>query len=150
MPWQVTEVQKALKGADYPMNGQQLAELAQSNGADEDLVAELRGISGEVGGPNGVMKELKGELGGPPPGGNKSDEKTYKDVAGPAFQANEVQKSLKGADYPADGDQLAELAKKNGAGDDLVGALRGMRQVDGPNGVMKELKDHLGGKPDDA
>jgi Protein of unknown function (DUF2795) len=64
-----------------------------------------------------------------------------------AFQVTEVQKALKGADYPMDGKQLSQLAKKNGAGDDLVDALRGVGQVDGPNTVMKELKDHLGGKP---
>lgn len=61
--FQVTEVQKALKGADYPMEGAQLAELAEKNGADPELVDALRGLR-EVGGPNGVMKELKGELGG--------------------------------------------------------------------------------------
>jgi hypothetical protein len=148
MSYQVTEVQRVLKGADYPMDGKALSELARKNGADQDLVERLAELR-EVDGPNGVMKELKGELGGPTPGGNKSDEKHYKDVEGPAFQVNEVQKYLKGADYPMDGKALAELAKKNGAGEDLVGALRGLREVDGPNGVMKELKDHLGGKPGD-
>ena len=34
MAFQVTEVQKALKGANYPMDGDQLADLAQRNGAD--------------------------------------------------------------------------------------------------------------------
>ena len=63
MAFQVTEVQKALKGADYPMNGQQLADLAKSNGADEQLVNALRGVR-QVDGPNAVMKELKGDLGG--------------------------------------------------------------------------------------
>ena len=63
MAFDVTEVQKALKGADYPMTGDQLAELAQSNGADDALVQELRGIGREVDGPSGVMKELKGNLG---------------------------------------------------------------------------------------
>jgi hypothetical protein len=48
-----------------------------------------------------------------------------------------------------DGKQLAQLAKKNGAGDDLVDALKGVKQVDGPNTVMKELKNSLGGKPGD-
>lgn len=67
-----------------------------------------------------------------------------------AFQVTEVQRFLKGADYPMDGKALAELAKKNGAGDDLVEALRGIGKVDGPNAVMKELKDHLGGRPGDA
>ncbi|MDN5750007.1 MAG: DUF2795 domain-containing protein [Pseudonocardia sp.] len=61
-----------------------------------------------------------------------------------AFQVTEVQKALKGADYPMDGPQLAELANRNGADSDLVDALRGLREVEGPNGVMKELKGDLG------
>lgn len=65
------------------------------------------------------------------------------------FQVTEVQKALKGADYPMDGKQLAELAKSNGADQELVDALSGLRQVDGPNGVMKELKGDLGGSTDD-
>jgi hypothetical protein len=146
MAFQVTEVQHSLKGADYPMDGKALAGLAKKNGAGKDLVEALKGV-GKVDGPNEVMKQLKGELGGPTPGGNKSAEKTYKNVEGPAFQVTEVQKYLKGADYPMDGKALAQLAKKNGAGDDLVKALQGLRKVDAPSGVMKELKDHLGGKP---
>ena len=63
MGFQVTEVQKALRGANYPMDGEQLAELAKSNGAERELVDALRGLR-EVEGPNGVMKELKGDLGG--------------------------------------------------------------------------------------
>ena len=66
-----------------------------------------------------------------------------------AFQVTEVQKALKGADYPMDGAQLADLAKKNGADADLIDALKGLRQVDGPNGVMKELKGELGGSTKD-
>ena len=62
MAWQVTEVQKALKGAEYPATGEQLAELARKNGS-EDLADELGSI-GEVSGPDQVMHELKGELGG--------------------------------------------------------------------------------------
>lgn len=62
-----------------------------------------------------------------------------------AFQVTEVQKALKGADYPMDGTQLAELARSNGADQELVDALRGVRQVDGPNTVMQELKGDLGG-----
>jgi hypothetical protein len=89
MAWQVTEVQKALKGANYPMTGDQLADLARGNGADDALVEELRGLR-EVDGPNGVMKELKGELGGSTPGGNDAAEHQYKDVDGPSFQVTDV------------------------------------------------------------
>jgi hypothetical protein len=66
-----------------------------------------------------------------------------------AFQVTEVQRVLKGADYPMDGKQLAALAKKNGAGDDLVGALKGVGKANGPNEVMKQLKGDLGGRPGD-
>jgi Protein of unknown function (DUF2795) len=65
-----------------------------------------------------------------------------------AFQLTDVQKALKGVDYPADGDKLAEAARSNGGSADLVEALRGMREVDGPNGVMKELKGQLTGSND--
>jgi hypothetical protein len=64
MAFEVTEVQKCLKGADYPATGEQLAELARGNGAADDLVEALRGIGDEVDGPNGVMKRLKGHLTG--------------------------------------------------------------------------------------
>ena len=146
MAFQVTEVQKALKGADYPMDGKALSALAKKNGGSSELVDALQGLR-EVDGPNTVMKELKGSLGGPTPGGDSSKEKTYKDVEGPSFQVTEVQKALKGAEYPMDGAALSKLAKKNGGSSELVDALQGLREVDGPNTVMKELKDHLGGKP---
>jgi hypothetical protein len=42
------------------------------------------------------------------------------------------------------GKALSKLAKKNGADDDLVDALEGLREVDGPNTVMQELKGSLG------
>ena len=61
------------------------------------------------------------------------------------FQVTEVQKALAGADYPMDGDALAALAERNGADAALVDALRPLREVEGPNGVMKELKGDLGG-----
>jgi hypothetical protein len=146
MAFQVTEVQRVLKGADYPMDGKALSALAKKNGAGDDLVTALKGL-GEVDGPSGVMKQLKGELGGATSGGTRSGEREYKDVEGPAFQVNEVQKYLKGADYPMDGKELAELAEKNGAGDDLAGVLKGLGRVTGPNEVMKQLKEHVGGRP---
>jgi hypothetical protein len=146
--FQVTEVQKALKGFDYPGGSDDLARHAEGNGADSELVEALRGLKKDDGfdGPNAVMHELKEQadaLGGPTPGGRTQRE--TKDVQGPAFQVTEVQKALKGADYPMDGRQLADLARSNGGSDELVEALRGLRQVEGPNGVMKELKEHLGG-----
>jgi len=63
--FQVTEVQKALKGFDYPGSPQDLADHAQQNGADRELVDALRGLTKDrFDGPNAVMSELKGQLGG--------------------------------------------------------------------------------------
>ena len=65
------------------------------------------------------------------------------------FQVTEVQKALKGFDYPGSPDQLAEHAEHNGAGRDLVEALRDMdkESFDGPNAVMQALSKEgvLGG-----
>jgi hypothetical protein len=67
-----------------------------------------------------------------------------------AFQITEVQKALKGVDYPASRDDLAAHAERNGADRELVDALRNMskRSFDGPNVVMKELKGSLTGSGD--
>ncbi len=145
--FQVTEVQKALKGFDYPGSAADLAKQAESNGADAALADALRSLGKDsFDSPTTVMHELSAQadaLGGPTEGGRK--ERQTKDIEGPAFQVTEVQKALKGADYPMEGQDLAELAKSNGADEQLVEALRGVGEVGGPNGVMKELKGHLGG-----
>ena len=67
-----------------------------------------------------------------------------------AFQVTEVQKALKGVDYPADSEELASHAERNGADRELVEALRGMKKgsFDGSTAVMKGLKGDLTGSRD--
>lgn len=67
------------------------------------------------------------------------------DTPGMGLQVTEVQKALRGADYPADRDDLAELAESNGA-DDVAEALRSVdaAEFDGPDDVMAALKGQLG------
>ena len=62
MAFQVTDVQSALKGADYPADGAQLGATAKDNGASDELVQALEGI-GRAEAPTDVMQELKGQLG---------------------------------------------------------------------------------------
>jgi hypothetical protein len=64
-----------------------------------------------------------------------------------AFSPPEVQKALRGADYPATGTQLAQLAERNGAGRDLVETIKNLdsKTYDGPDKVMEALKGELGG-----
>jgi hypothetical protein len=53
----------------------------------------------------------------------------------------EVQKHLSGIDYPASRDELIEHARKKGADDGILQALRRLpdREYDGPNAVSKEI-----------
>ena len=61
MAFQITEVQKALKGVDYPASKEELASRAERNGGDRELVDALRSMNKDCfDGPNAVTKELKG------------------------------------------------------------------------------------------
>ncbi|WP_329201746.1 MULTISPECIES: DUF2795 domain-containing protein [unclassified Streptomyces] len=53
----------------------------------------------------------------------------------------DVQKALKGAQYPASADDLASLAKSNGADDAVVEKLQssGSKRYDGPDDVQKAV-----------
>jgi hypothetical protein len=53
----------------------------------------------------------------------------------------EVQKHLKGVDYPASRDDIVSAARSNDAPDDVVSALESMRddRFDGPDDVMRSL-----------
>ena len=67
MAFQVTEVQKALKGVDYPAGRDDLARAAEGNGADSELVSALRDLDKEsFDGPNAVQAAMKGRLTGSP------------------------------------------------------------------------------------
>ena len=53
----------------------------------------------------------------------------------------EVQKALKGVQYPSSKDDLVAAAEGNGASGDVLDGLRGLpdQQFDGPDDVMKAL-----------
>jgi hypothetical protein len=53
----------------------------------------------------------------------------------------ELQKYLKGVDYPASKDDLASTAESNGAPGEIVEAIRSSSQdtFDGPTGIEKAL-----------
>ena len=53
----------------------------------------------------------------------------------------ELQKYLKGVDYPVDRDELVQTAESNGAPQEIVDALRKADQdrFDGPNAVQKAV-----------
>ena len=53
------EVQKHLKGMRYPASKEDLVSTAEQNGADEDLLEQLRSVDrDEFTGPDDVMEAL--------------------------------------------------------------------------------------------
>jgi hypothetical protein len=65
MAFNVTEVQKALRGADYPASKEELADLAEGNGADQELVDAIRDLDREdFDGPDDVQEAFRGQLTG--------------------------------------------------------------------------------------
>jgi hypothetical protein len=54
----------------------------------------------------------------------------------------DVQKALKGMDYPAKKDDIVGQAERNGAGDEVLEALRGLpeKQYDGPDQVSEVVR----------
>ncbi|THA63807.1 DUF2795 domain-containing protein [Streptomyces sp. A0958] len=53
----------------------------------------------------------------------------------------ELQKCLSGVGYPAGKDAIVEQARKNGAGDEVMAALKGLpeKQYESPAEVNKEV-----------
>jgi len=53
------QLQRALKGADYPATKDELIEVAEGNDASEDILEELRAMDVEtVDGPDEVVEAL--------------------------------------------------------------------------------------------
>jgi hypothetical protein len=61
---QVTEVQRALSGVDYPADRDHLVEHARQHGASDDVIQALEHADADrFDGPDQVMRSLKGQLG---------------------------------------------------------------------------------------
>jgi hypothetical protein len=57
----------------------------------------------------------------------------------------ELQKSLKGVDYPASKDDVVKAAEKNGADNEVLDALRNLSEdsFEKPTDVTKALSDEM-------
>ena len=55
----------------------------------------------------------------------------------------DLQKALKGMDYPASKQQIVEHAESSGAGSEVLEALKGIddREYEGPSGVSSAVFD---------
>jgi hypothetical protein len=56
----------------------------------------------------------------------------------------QLQKHLKGVDYPASKSDLVATAREHGADQDIIAALEAMpdREYDGPNAVSQAVTQH--------
>jgi hypothetical protein len=72
---------------------------------------------------------------------NKSKKKGDSDMPEPGTSVIDVQKFLKGMDYPASKDELMTMAKQNKANDDVLDALDMLPEMDyeSPADVTSEL-----------
>lgn len=53
------DIQKYLKGAEYPVSKDELVDIAQENNAPEEVISQIQDLPAEeFGGPQDVMKAL--------------------------------------------------------------------------------------------
>ncbi|GAA5514100.1 hypothetical protein Dcar01_02852 [Deinococcus carri] len=147
------QLQKHLKGVNYPASKQDLVDAAGKNGADDDVRAALDALPDEE---YQTPAEVSQALGGHEDGGNDRDgDKGDKDDRRNADRDHkgsqrgdhakggergqddgdngdggekrinpiQLQKHLKGVDYPASKQDLLDAAGKNGADDEVRAAL---------------------------
>ena len=135
------EVQKALKGMDYPAKKQDLIEKARENGAPQQVMQVLENLPDkEFSNAVDVSKEF-GE------GGRGGQEKgqgiSHRGAGSPPIEA---QKALKGMDYPAGKQEILEKARKNSASQEVMDILEDLPEKEYENAadVSKEFSGETG------
>ncbi|GAA5534887.1 DUF2795 domain-containing protein [Deinococcus aluminii] len=163
------QLQKHLKGVDYPASKQDLVQAAEQNGADENVRAALDQLPDEqYQTPADVSKALGDVEDG---GGSDQDDRGHgqrggrdgeqdrreqgdnhgqdDDHGGQGARINpiQLQKHLKGVDYPASKQDLVQAAERNGADENVRAALDRLpdNEYNKPSDVSKALGDLEGG-----
>jgi uncharacterized membrane protein YgcG len=150
------EVQKALKGMDYPAKKEELIKQAKNNNASKEVMDVLEKLPDKkYGNAVDVSKEFKGEGGerggrggsrggqGSHGGGRGSHQESegisHRGAGSPPIEA---QKALKGMDYPASKEEIVQHAKKHNADEEVMRVLKDIpdRQYENAVDVSKEFK----------
>jgi len=121
-------VEKYLAGVDYPANRQDLLDQARANNADNDIMETLAGLPEQTyHSPIDVSKAMAGsEI----ESGQRSSREGFEGRSvsrSTAVSAAEVQRYLRGMDYPAGIREVISLAQKNGAPGDVLDILQRIR-----------------------
>jgi flagellar motility protein MotE (MotC chaperone) len=156
------EVQKALKGMDYPAKKKDLIEKARENDAPQEVMHVLENLPdkefenavdvsrefGEGGGGRG------GHQGGSSRGGHQgggsrgSQEQEGQGIShrGAGSPPIEAQKALKGMDYPARKQEILEKARDNNATKEVMDILEDLpdKEYENAADVSKEFGGETG------
>ena len=127
-----SEIEKSLKGINFPANKQNLVQQAKKNNASRDVIKAIQNLpEDQFNSPTDVAKawgeERRGEStassGGTHRGGITVD----------------IEKALKGMDYPANKKELVQQAKNNSASQNVLQAIQNLpeNQFNSPTDVAK-------------
>lgn len=142
------EVQKALKGMDYPAKKQDLMEKARENNAPQEVMQVLENLPDKkFENAVDVSKEFGEGGGGSHQGGSTRGEQgqgiSHRGAGSPPIEA---QKALKGMDYPAGKREILEKARKNSATQEVMDILKDLPDKEYENAaeVSKEFSGETG------
>jgi|GEM_PF-632002 len=123
------EIEKALKGMNYPASKQNLVQQAKSNHASRDVINAIQDLpENRFNSPTDVAKAWGEERRGTQHGGTRRGGLT-----------TEIEKSLKGINFPANKQELLQQAKKNKASQNVVNAIEKLpeEKFNSPTDVAK-------------
>ncbi|WP_231557304.1 DUF2795 domain-containing protein [Deinococcus sp. YIM 77859] len=156
------QLQKHLRGVDYPASKRDLVAAAERNGADEDMRAALNALPdeeyqtpadvsralGDNGGGDDESPEGRGHRGHKDQDDRPERDGDRDEDAG--INPIQLQKHLRGVDYPASKRALIEAAEHNGADENVRAALGRLsdEEYQKPSDVSRALGDLLGGDKD--
>lgn len=145
------EVQKALKGMDYPAKKQDLIEKARKNGAPQEVMKVLENLPDkEFENAVDVSKEFREGGRGSHQGGSRrgSQEEKGQGIShrGAGSPPIEAQKALKGMDYPAGKREILEKARENSATQEVMDILEDLpdKEYENAADVSKEFSGEIG------
>lgn len=111
-------VERYLAGVDYPASRQDLIDQARKNEADRDVMDTLNSLPDQTyHSPIDVSKAMAGETIKPGEHASEAGQKA-------AVSAADIQRHLRGIDYPAGKEGVINQAQKNNAPEAVLDILR--------------------------
>lgn len=124
-----TEIEKSLKGINFPASKQELVKQAKSNHAGRNVINAIQNLpENRFNSPTDVAKAWGQERRGIQRGGTRRGGMT-----------TEIEKSLKGINFPASKQDLMQQAKMNNASQDVMQAIENLpeERFNSPTDVAK-------------